>query len=147
MAHGRPEIATIALNIDRLMRRIHTELQRTAETFDTFNVGPIGGMALLTIADNEPVDIQTVSQALGRDKSQISRLLKRLDEKGLIKRKRCPSDGRTILLELTKDGQRQLKSITQALTSIIGDALEPLSTSERKSLGDALAKVVLSRID
>ncbi|MEO0400363.1 MAG: MarR family transcriptional regulator [Pseudomonadota bacterium] len=147
MSSGPSDIATIALDIDRLMRRIHAQLQLTAPDFDTHNVGPLGGMALLTIADNEPVDVQTVSDALGRDKSQISRLLKRLESQGLIEREKSVSDGRTTLLSLTVEGRCQLNSIKEALTSIIGTILESLSSSERKAFGSALSKIAALRVD
>ena len=41
----------LALQIDRLMRRIHAELHPRANDFDHEGVGPIGGMLLLTIGE------------------------------------------------------------------------------------------------
>ncbi len=141
MADRSSEITAIALNTDRLMRRIHAQLQLTAAAFDTHNVGPIGGMALLTIGDYERVDVQTLSQALGRDKSQVSRLLKRLEEQGLIEKEKSAHDGRTTLLTLTVEGGLQLERIREALTTIIEEILKPLSASEKEQLDNALTKV------
>lgn len=140
MTHPPREIATVALNLDRLMRRIHGELHPKAEDFDTNKLGPLGGMLLLTIGDSEPVDAQTVSQQLGRDKSQLSKLIKRLETQGLIGREKSSSDGRAIMLTLTDAGREQLKSIQDALTSAVEHVLEPLSAPEKERLGALLAK-------
>lgn len=141
MQQQNPTGSSIALTIDRLMRRIHAELHPQAAEFDTHNVGPLGGMLLLTIADSEPIDVQTVTRALGRDKSQISRLIKKTEEQGLIHREKNADDGRSVVLTLTDDGRRQLEKIQAALTSTIEDILKPLDASERDVFRQLLSKV------
>lgn len=141
MSQRASDIATLALNIDRLMRRIHAEIHPKAADFDQHNVGPLGGMLLLTIADHEPVDMRTVCDVLGRDKSQVSRLIKRIEGQGLIAREKSTSDGRATRLTLTAVGRHQLEDIQAALTSTIGDILGPLSAAEKKEFGRVLAKV------
>lgn len=142
MVRSDSDIATTALDIDRLMRRIHAQLQLRADDFDRYNVGPIGGMVLLTIGHNGQLEVQTISQAIGRDKSQVSRLIKRLEQKGLIEKDRSPTDGRSTLLRLTEDGQQQLEWITDALSSIIEEILKPLSGTEKEDFAKILSKIV-----
>ncbi|MEM1436483.1 MAG: MarR family transcriptional regulator [Pseudomonadota bacterium] len=132
----------IAIHIDRFMRRIHSGLQARASEFDAENVGPGGGMILLTLADVEPAPIQFMARLMGRDKSQMTRAIKSLESKGLIERSTEAADARVSLLSLTRQGRSAVDRIQVALTSVIGDILSPLAADERK-----LLKAFMARID
>ena len=132
----------LALNIDRLMRRIHAELQPRAIDFDQYQVGPIGGMLLLTLGEREPADMQSVVEALGRDKSQISRLVQRFERQGLLTRQKSDLDGRVSVLRLTDNGHDQLQKIQDALTTVIDSLFVGVSQEERTNFADLLDRVL-----
>ena len=134
--------AALALNIDRLMRRIHSELQQRAAQFDVHQVGPLGGMLLLTIAEHDSPEIQSVVDALGRDKSQVSRLIQRLERKGLLTRERSREDGRVFLLQLTGAGEDQLVRIKDVLSIVVGEMFSNLSKEESKAFSSMLERVL-----
>ena len=127
------------------MRRIHAELHPRATQFDHHQVGPLGGMLLLTVREREPADIQSVVDALGRDKSQISRLIKRLERKGLLIREQSASDGRISRISLTETGRAQLSEIETVLTEIIDELFANLSPKEKTMFSKTLAKVLGER--
>ncbi len=133
---------TLALKIDRLMRRIHAELQPRASEFDQHRIGPLGGMLLLTLGEREPVDIQSVVDALGRDKSQISRLIQRFERLGLLTRKRSDQDGRVSVLRLTRQGREQLERIQEALAEVVDGIFHGLSREERAAFSKLLEQVL-----
>ncbi len=143
MKKGSTEPTLLALNIDRLMRRIHAELQPRAADFDHHQVGPLGGMLLLTIGERGSVDIQSVVAALGRDKSQISRLIQRFERKGLLTRETSPTDGRVSLLSLTKSGRDQVESIKDVLTVIVDGLFNGLSRDEKAMFAAILERVLM----
>lgn len=134
--------ASLALKIDRLMRLIHAELHPRAPEFDLHNVGPIGGMLLIAIGESEPVDVGTIVHALGRDKSQVSRLVQSMERKGLIQRTQNAEDARVSILQLTSDGRAQVTGITEALTDIVDGLFAPLNPEERTQF-QALLDIVL----
>ncbi|MEM7661014.1 MAG: MarR family transcriptional regulator [Pseudomonadota bacterium] len=142
-----PDTASLALKIDRLMRRIHAELHPQAQTFDDHKVGPIGGMLLLTIGESEPVDMKTIVRALGRDKSQVSRLVQTLDRKGLITKTQSAQDGRAATLSLTPDGQAQLTRIQDALTDVIEELFEPVTQEQSALFADLLDQILRTKHD
>ncbi|MEL7492215.1 MAG: MarR family winged helix-turn-helix transcriptional regulator [Pseudomonadota bacterium] len=113
------------------MRRINADLHPQAKEFDYEGVGPIGGMMLLTIGEAEPVELQTIIAKMGRDKSQITRLIQSLERKGLLKKHRNDEDAREIVLVLTPTGRRQLESIQNALADVIEHIFEPLTHREK----------------
>ena len=124
------------------MRRIHANLHPRAKTFDQYGLGPLGGMILLTIDEAEPVDIRSVVTALGRDKSQISRLVSRLEDKGLIARQQSVEDGRVTQLYLTHKGRNQLVLIQTALTQVIDELFVTLTFTEQKVFSSLLRKAL-----
>ncbi len=141
----------IAILVDRFMRRIHGGLNARAAEFDTENVGPGGGMILMTLADVEPAPVQLVARLMARDKSQMTRAIKSLEKKGLIDRSDDLSDARVSVLRLTAKGRRAVSRIQGALTTVIGEILNPLETQEQRKLEELLSRVdpdcpVLKRI-
>ncbi len=137
------DTTSLALNIDRLMRRIHAELQPRAQDFDRHKVGPLGGMLLLTIGEMEPVDSKSVVEALGRDKSQISRLIQKLERKGLIEREPSPEDGRIQFLSLTSTGHDQLMRIKDVLNTIVDELFSDISKEDRSAFNAIIHQVVI----
>ncbi|MDJ0919178.1 MAG: MarR family transcriptional regulator [Woeseiaceae bacterium] len=131
----------MAIHVDRFMRRIHGGLHAQASEFDTENVGPGGGMILMTLADVEPAPVQLIARLMARDKSQMTRAIKVLERKGLISRSDEASDARVSLLHLTAKGRRTVDRIQQALTSVIGQILSPLTADEQRTLGEFLARL------
>lgn len=61
------------------------------------------GFALLSI-DKEGTPSTTLGPKMGMEATSLTRTLKSMEEKGLIKRKRNPKDGRGVLIHLTKEG-------------------------------------------
>lgn len=131
----------IAQNLDRLMRRIHAGLNATAEDFDTYQVGPAGGMLLLTLADMAPVQAKDLVAALQRDKSQLARSLAALEKKGLIVREPDPNDGRATQLSLTKEGASFAKRLNLAVANVLEEILTPFSAKDLQSFKSLLRKL------
>lgn len=133
----------LALNVDRLMRRIHAELHPRAAEFDHHQVGPLGGMMLLTVSEHGSIDIQSLVDALGRDKSQISRLIQRFESKGLLTREKSATDARVSILRLTNLGKEQVESIKEALTAIVDGLFNALPAGEKATFAKILERVLL----
>lgn len=137
--------ASLALNIDRLMRHIHAQLHPRAPDFDRHQVGPLGGMLLLTVSEHGSIDIQSVVDLLGRDKSQISRLIQRFERIGLLTREKSATDGRVSVLSLTALGNDQVESIKDVLTLIIEDLFDTLSKNEQSVFEEMLKRVLAKK--
>lgn len=131
----------VAYLVDRFMRRIAAGLHAKAVEIDTERVGPLGGMLLLTLSDIQPAPIHRIVEQMGRDKSQMTRLIKLLEEKEMIRRSPCRQDRRVNLLELTEKGRDFVGGIKIILSGVIASILEPTSDAERQSLIDVLRKI------
>ncbi|MEM6514301.1 MAG: MarR family transcriptional regulator [Pseudomonadota bacterium] len=133
--------SNIAILVDRFMRRIHGGLNARAHDFDTETIGPGGGMILLTLADVEPAPARVIARLMSRDKSQMTRSIKSLEKKGLIRRSNEASDARISLLHLTDKGRLTVHRIQDALALVIGEILSPLKVDEKRRLEDYLSRL------
>lgn len=137
----------LAVNIDRLMRRIHVDLRPGAEAVDEFRVGPLGGMILMTIAENEPIPTQMLAREVGRDSGQMTRILKMLERKGLLTRVQSTDDGRVWLVSLTETGQKLVSQFQAALLEVIEKLLNRLGPEEQSQFSRTLEKVLGTQIE
>ena len=138
---GHTEDIEVARLVDRFVRRIQVGLNLRAAVFDEHQVGPGGGILLLTLAEIEPAPIQEVVRQMARDKSQITRTVQSLERKGLIEREKSPDDARVSLLELTTEGKRTVEVLEAAVAEVVAGLLEPLSPEEQSALKAILRKI------
>ncbi len=123
------------------MRRIHSTLHTRAAEFDTHKLGPNTAMALLTLADIEPAPIQALVRTMNRDKSQITRMLAKLEDTGLVRRAADPVDGRVTLLSTTEAGAAAVLRIQAAVAEVIDGILQPLPEPDRETLRSLLSRI------
>ncbi len=124
----------LALLIDRFMRRIHTSLQAKAAEFDTENVGPAGGMLLLTLAEMGQPELHALTERFARDKSQMTRVVRTLEAKGLLARRPSPRDQRASVVYLTERGKAVVARLEAALAETIGELVAPLPQADVQKL-------------
>ena len=99
-------------------------------------------MLLLTLADVDEVSQNELSKRMVRDKSQMTRMIQGLEDKGLVRRETSKSDGRVVMVSLTAAGTQVVEELLEAVASVIGDLLAPISASETQLLKQLLSRVV-----
>ncbi|MCL6217308.1 MarR family winged helix-turn-helix transcriptional regulator [Zunongwangia pacifica] len=62
------------------------------------------GFALLSIDPEKGTPSTSLGPKMGMEATSLSRILRTMEDKGLIVRKRNPEDGRSVLINLTKFG-------------------------------------------
>lgn len=64
------------------------------------------------------------------DTGAMTRMLDRLEAKGMLRRERCPDDRRLVRLKLTPDGQRLCEKIPYNLSRVLNGMLRGFSAGE-----------------
>lgn len=134
--------ANIALQIDRLMRRFHADMHPRAVRVDQEKIGPVGGMILLAIDESSPIALQVLANRLGRDKSQISRIVQTLVRKGLVEKAAHDEDARVSELTVTEKGNLQIAGFRGALVETTRNILGPLDRDEADQFSKLLSKIL-----
>ena len=83
-----------------------------------------------------------VARALQMDTGATTRLLDRLEAKGLLRRSRSHRDRRVVNLELTKDGEACIADVPHLLADLQNRALAGFSNDEVVELKSYLRRIV-----
>jgi DNA-binding MarR family transcriptional regulator len=92
-------------------------------------------------AMDEPVPMSSVANVLRCDRSAVTWITDRLEERGYVERRADPSDRRVKLLALTDEGRRVREEI-RARLAVPPEALAGLPKTEQRALRDLLRKAL-----
>jgi DNA-binding MarR family transcriptional regulator len=101
---------------------------------------PAALSALGTWAGGRPVDV--LADGLRLSHSRVVRVVDRLEQDGLARRRPNPDDGRAVRVDLTAAGRRAADRVLAARARALEDALGGLSGEERALLGELAASVL-----
>ena len=131
----------LAHELDRVARMIDAKMHKMMPKVDHAKIGPMGSLLLMQLETMQPCSIQSLATAMGRDNSQLTRLLRDLESKGVVIRYPSPTDGRITLLELTDRGAAFLADAKAVLTEAVDDIVGPLEEPEKAILLSLLRKI------
>jgi DNA-binding MarR family transcriptional regulator len=95
----------------------------------------------LGLRDN--VTARDIAISYGFPKNTLSRAIKALEQRGLVRRERHPSDKRSFLLALTAAGRRIFTETLPQFVHLQNEMLKGLTPRERETLSVLLAKIVV----
>ena len=87
------------------------------------------------------IDQSTLARALAFDKVTVLRVLRGLEERGLVKRVVSASSRRQMAVRLTPQGQRLLKKTEQPVRLAYQQLMAPLSAEQSQQLIDLLQRL------
>jgi len=96
---------------------------------------------LFELAQSEQVEVAVLRRRMRIDAGHLSRLLSRLEHRGLIARERSAADGRRQLARLTDDGAKDFAVLDRRSADDTAARLAGLDEAERSRLVAALAEV------
>jgi DNA-binding MarR family transcriptional regulator len=96
----------------------------------------------LTKLRDGPLPAGRLAEQLGISPTSLTRVLDRLETRGLIERRHDDSDRRRISVRLRPDGLRLVSAISLLRGSPIQRSVEAMSKTERQQLMDSLQRLV-----
>ena len=92
--------------IGRLLSRVKMEMHEALDReLAPFDITGAQYVILVKLAGNEVDSAAQLCKGVSYDPGAMTRMLDRLERKGLIRRARCPNDRRKVILELTAAGK------------------------------------------
>ncbi|WP_410606147.1 MarR family winged helix-turn-helix transcriptional regulator [Amycolatopsis sp. lyj-109] len=95
---------------------------------------------LVCIGESGPLSQQRVADRLGLDRSDLVKVLDRLEAAGWVSRERDTEDRRWHVLTLTEDGHATVGKVEEVSSAVTGDLLARLNPGERRTLHRLLLK-------
>ena len=96
---------------------------------------------LVLLQANHGAAPKQLARALNLPAPNVTLLLDRMAERGLVERRRCPSDGRALQVHLTAKGETLAQRVHQVSLTMEDDLLRGLSPAERAMLRELLVKL------
>ncbi len=103
------------------------------------------GFALLSIDPENGTPSTSLGPKMGMEATSLSRILKTMEDKGLILRKKNPKDGRSVLIYLTDFG-REMRKYSKKVVLRFDDAVKENVSEEDLKTFIEVANTILNLI-
>jgi DNA-binding MarR family transcriptional regulator len=136
MLSGRPGYLIRRLN------QIHYAI--FFEECKQFNITPVQYGMLTALSVTPGIDQKTLGHELGLDRTNTADVLKRLEERGLVRRVPSAVDGRVKNAFPTPEGEKITRGMFDAMAAAQERLLAPLAAADRKKFMELLRVLVES---
>ena len=133
--------AASAQNANALLRdvvRLFVQAQRTMTECCSDATAKECQALLLVASAAAPLTVQDFAERMSLEKTWASRLVVRMEKRGLIRRVAHPEDGRSWLIEVTAKGRREQSAIETTLNEHAVNLLNCVPAAERANVERAL---------
>lgn len=129
-------------SVGHLMHRITMQMRRRIERRMTAHgLTAAQWVPLWMLATGQADNAQTLACVSGTDAGAVTRVLDRLQAKGLVARTRSAADRRVVQLELTDAGREVVRQIPFVLAEVNNEALRGFSGAEFEQLKTLLQRL------
>lgn len=113
------------------------------------HMGPLGlthaqWAPLLHLRLQGPGPVATLATELNIDPGALTRLLDRLEAKGLVRRERSSEDRRVVIVTMTEQGQQATAEVPAVLSDIFNQLLSGFTREEWRSLVSMLQRLAIN---
>lgn len=128
-----PELATrLRLAVTRMARRLRQETGVVGP-----EISPTLTAALATIDRCGPLTPSALADAERIQRPTATRIVAKLEERGLVSRASDPDDGRVSRVEITREGRALLRKIRSRKSEYLAKRLRALTPAEQATLAEA----------
>ncbi len=143
VAHYTGERYAVDDSYGYLVRRVQASLQRHIERrVQTLALTALQWSPLLLIAQGKGDTAAALARSLDTDTGAVTRMLDRLERKGLVRRQRSTGDRRVIHLALTAEGRHAIGLVPFAIAEVLNLHLTGFSEREVDQLKGFLRRII-----
>ena len=143
VAHYTGEDYTVDDSYGYLLRQVQASLLRHIERrVTTLALTAQQWGPLFLMAQGKGDTAAALARALGTDTGAMTRMLDRLEGKGLVRRKRSVGDRRVVHLELTSEGRHAIALVPFAIAEVLNLHLAGFSEREVRQLKRFLRRMI-----
>lgn len=125
-----------------LLRRCH---QISVAIFlrrcEAYQLTQLQYVILSALEEMGSIDQITLGRHTALDRNTVAVVVKKLEERGLVSRRRNPEDRRSMLVTLTEEGETLRHAVEPAVAEVQNEILAPLEDGEREQLCRLLQRI------
>ena len=147
VAKGGPQFNPVSSDISGahlwliLMKAYRALSQVDARSIADSGLGMSDFAVLEVLLHKGPLPVNTIGGHVMLTSGSITTAVDRLEAKRLVRRKPCPEDRRVTYVSLTRTGSTLIRRIFKVHADRLEALFEPLTVTERASLGTLLKKI------
>jgi MarR family transcriptional regulator, 2-MHQ and catechol-resistance regulon repressor len=128
--------------LQALLRAEATVRRRVAAELSREGVSPAGFSVLVVLTTaGGSAELKTLRRRLGWSKANATEVTATLQERGLVRRRRDPSDRRLVVVDLTYSGRELVERLFPEHSDRVTQAFGALDESEKRSLAELCRKL------
>jgi MarR family 2-MHQ and catechol resistance regulon transcriptional repressor len=128
--------------LQALLRAETTVRRRVAAELTREGVSPAGFSVLVVLTTaGGSAELKTLRRRLGWSKANATEVTATLQERGLVRRRRDPSDRRLVVVDLTYSGRELVERLFPEHSDRVTQAFGALDESEKRSLAELCRKL------
>ena len=129
--------------IGRLLSRVKMEMHEALDReLAPFDITSAQYVILVNLAGNEVDSAAELCKGVSYDPGEMTRLLDRLERKGLIRRARCPDDRRRVILELTAEGKAVYPKLVATYVEVLNRFMHGFTKTDARQLETLLSRML-----
>jgi DNA-binding MarR family transcriptional regulator len=119
------------------MRWVITRMARRLRQESGTDLGPSQVASLATVERHGPLSPSELAERERIKRPTVTRIVRHLEEAGLVERVRDPEDGRASILSVTSEGRELLKRLRARKTAYLARRLSAMDAEDRRTLEKA----------
>jgi len=136
--------------VGQLLNRVRTEMLSALDAaleadpeLSKLEISSAQFIVIAALVNTEGVkSASDLCKGISYDAGAMTRMLDRLESKGLIRRTRRPDDRRVVYLELTEEGHRAFPRMRQVSMGVVNRFLRGFSQAEARQLESFLTRML-----
>lgn len=132
---------SVGFIINRTNQKLSNYLTRR---FKPYDITPEQWGVLNRLWVKDGISQKEISEITYKDQTTLTRILDKLERKGLITRQTSPDDRRVFLIFLTAEGRSLEDILVPIAYEVLGEALKGISEEEIKQLKVLLNKIFMN---
>ena len=135
--------------VGHLLHRVRTEMLAAVdremaadEQLVAMEVTSAQFIVLAALSMGEMKSASDLCKHISYDAGAMTRMIDRLEEKGLLRRSRCPDDRRLVNLELTEKGSLALPQMRRVAMRVLNRFLDGFTKAEARQLESFLIRML-----
>ncbi len=132
--------------ISKIRQNLFAYLEREMHEKGILDISPSDGDILYSLDRRGDLSIGEIAGATVKDKSTVSSVVKKLEQKGYVTKKKTGEDGRIAKISITQKGKKVRPALWKISAAMNEKIFRGLTEDEKNALFDIMGKIYKNAI-